>query len=677
MVIFNKCTKVPPIYCIAMVFFVLIGVIQSCIPPQTETSEVKINISEDLTQQYILELSYRQHQDSLYFFLSHPNASYRYLAANALRSFISTEHLDTLLSKLQDPVPEVVGAAAQALGQLGSQGVESGLTDAFVRSDSVGDWVQTNKSILEALGKIGSINQHEYIAQVSTYLPTDTALVTGMARSLYYFSRRKIVSENGVLKAMSLLNANDYKALIRIYAAYYLKNTTLELLSDQSDTLLHFLRVENNSEVRLPLIEAIAKTKNDQVYQYLIEHFDKAKDYREKVAIINNLHHFDKYRNQIRAFILDKLVSGNYHISRSAADYFYAHGSANFARLYWLSAKNTKLLPEVSYRMYAASFRHMPLWHNVRMASMRYELYNQFNGTEDVYNRAKIIMAMGENLDNLAFISDSMFLRTSHPVEETALAEAFSTLIANPLISGFGKQRKQKFVDLIQKGYERLLKTDNVGSLAILAKSMRSSYFQDEKWIQLLSSNLQETQLPKDYESYIEIVKTLDYLQDSTREEEKIDLRRKAWNFNPESQYSKAIVKTTAGTIIMELYPHRAPISVSNFIELAQDGFYNNKTFHRVVSNFVVQTGCNIGDGYGTLDYTISSELANAYYDDPGMVGLASAGFHTESAQWFINMRATPHLNERYTIFARVISGLQVVHQLKIGDKISSIELIQ
>ncbi|MCR9053409.1 MAG: peptidylprolyl isomerase [bacterium] len=134
-------------------------------------------------------------------------------------------------------------------------------------------------------------------------------------------------------------------------------------------------------------------------------------------------------------------------------------------------------------------------------------------------------------------------------------------------------------------------------------------------------------------------------------------------------------INTNRGAITLEMMPEFAPGTVANFIALVRQGFYQDKTIHRVVPNFVIQGGCPRGDGYGSLDYTIRSELPPLYYDEAGYVGMASAGNHTECTQFFITHSPTPHLDGEYTIFARVTDGLEVVHQTQVGDYIKNIEL--
>jgi cyclophilin family peptidyl-prolyl cis-trans isomerase len=136
----------------------------------------------------------------------------------------------------------------------------------------------------------------------------------------------------------------------------------------------------------------------------------------------------------------------------------------------------------------------------------------------------------------------------------------------------------------------------------------------------------------------------------------------------------KAIIKTTKGSITLRLFVEEAPGSVSNFVALAKKKYFNSIYFHRVVPNFVVQAGCNRGDGWGSEDYSIRSEYSQRRYKR-GSVGMASAGKDTEGTQWFITHSPTPHLDGRYTIFAEVIDGMEVVDKIEVSDRIIDVVL--
>ncbi|MGD8412975.1 MAG: HEAT repeat domain-containing protein [Candidatus Latescibacterota bacterium] len=129
-----------------------------------------------------------------------------------------------------------------------------------------------------------------------------------------------------------------------------------------------------------------------------------------------------------------------------------------------------------------------------------------------------------------------------------------------------------------------------------------------------------------------------------------------------------AVIVTEYGQVELELFGDDAIQTVANFINLAEAGFYNGLTFHRVVPNFVVQGGCPRGDGWGDAGYYIRSEFTQHRYDT-GYVGIATDGKDTGGSQFFITLSPQPHLNGRYTIFGRVTKGMDVVWQIDQGDR--------
>lgn len=138
--------------------------------------------------------------------------------------------------------------------------------------------------------------------------------------------------------------------------------------------------------------------------------------------------------------------------------------------------------------------------------------------------------------------------------------------------------------------------------------------------------------------------------------------------------YSTAEIETNKGNFTISFFPEIAPFTVINFIELVQKGYYDGVRFHRVVPNFVIQTGDPKGNGYGGPGYSIRSEFSPLHYDE-GFVGMASSGKDTEGSQFFITHSPQPHLDGRYSIFAKVISGMDIVNSIYLDDFIISIKL--
>ena len=135
-------------------------------------------------------------------------------------------------------------------------------------------------------------------------------------------------------------------------------------------------------------------------------------------------------------------------------------------------------------------------------------------------------------------------------------------------------------------------------------------------------------------------------------------------------------VVTNKGDIIIATDVDECPGSSLAFDSLVASGYYNGKAFHRMVPNFVVQGGCPRGDGYGGMPWTLRTEIGRTPFTR-GSVGLASAGRDTESCQFFITHSAAPHLDGRYTRFGEVVSGMDVVWSLQVGDIMERLERIR
>jgi cyclophilin family peptidyl-prolyl cis-trans isomerase/protein-disulfide isomerase len=145
---------------------------------------------------------------------------------------------------------------------------------------------------------------------------------------------------------------------------------------------------------------------------------------------------------------------------------------------------------------------------------------------------------------------------------------------------------------------------------------------------------------------------------------------------DPEKQYI-AVLHTVKGDIKIELYADKSPLAVNNFVFLARKGWFDGVTFHRVIEGFVAQTGDPSGTGFGGPGYAFSNEISpNLTFDKAGVVGMANAGPDSNGSQFFITYTAIPQLNSGYTIFGRVISGMDdVVENLTVRDPSQSMDL--
>ena len=141
----------------------------------------------------------------------------------------------------------------------------------------------------------------------------------------------------------------------------------------------------------------------------------------------------------------------------------------------------------------------------------------------------------------------------------------------------------------------------------------------------------------------------------------------------------KAIIDTEKGKMKVTFYEKDAPKTVKNFIDLSEKGYYDGLTFHRVIPDFVIQGGCPQGTGVGGPGYKIDCELdGDNQYHDTGVLSMAHAGRNTGGSQFFIchSRNNTSHLDRNHTCFGKVTEGLEVIDQIKEGDKINSITIV-
>ena len=138
----------------------------------------------------------------------------------------------------------------------------------------------------------------------------------------------------------------------------------------------------------------------------------------------------------------------------------------------------------------------------------------------------------------------------------------------------------------------------------------------------------------------------------------------------------KANIETNKGTIKLKLFYEQAPITVSNFINLSNRGYYNNLNFHRVIDDFMIQGGCPQGTGMGGPGYQFTDEFhPDLKHDKGGVLSMANSGPGTNGSQFFITHLATPWLDNNHTVFGEVIdeNSLDIVNQINQGDQITSI----
>lgn len=656
----------------------------ACIPPNQQKAidtDVAIDFS-DLTIQKLYTLQDKLETDSLIRYFNDENPTHRYIAAMAIGSIKDIKALMGLEQLLSDPVDEVRTAAAFSIGQIGDSSATNALIKAFQRQDTLRQAVKFNATILEAIGKVASIKYLKNLATIASYKSTDTLLLEGQAKGIYHFMLRNIVASEGTQKMLSYACDSKIPQETRVVAANYLaraKEITMD--SAASTKISAVMASDNDYRIRIALAKALSKANTNVALYALINQLGRDNDNRVKTACINALGKFSYLT--VSPVIRNYLYSQDLHIAKAAANYYIEYGIATEAATnYWPLAKDTMLLPQVQLMMYQATNRHVsPFMQNTK-GIVNAEIVRKFNAVNSPTLQVVALRALGEYGWNFRFIKEQG-LQVQSPLVRSATVEILGDICRHPsFYRVFGGGSTKVRVEIYSAMLE-ILQIGDPGMTAVAADVLRIpemgfKYFYIKMLDKTFLVNAQnKLKLPKDIETWNELQKTIDFFNGAL-----VATPRKVPSYNEPidwkllnsyNQNITATLQTQYGSVVIDLYKNKAPGTVVNFIQLANNNFYNGKTFHRVVSNFVIQGGCPRGDGYGALDYTIRSEFLPMSWNQEGFIGMASSGPHTEGTQFFINNAPAFHLDGKYTIFGKVRSGMEIIHKIQQGDVIEKV----
>lgn len=655
------------------------AIIHSCVPESSkEITEVNISATDPEIRN-ISDLQDKQDVKGLYKYFRHKNPSYRYRAVIAFASIRKAEAGDSLVNMLSDPAIKVRAAAAYALGQTGEAKYTDRLIAAFRGKDTLDINNEFNASVLEAVGKTGSLPDLRLISTVRTYRNSDTLLLLGQVRAIYRMALRNITCDEGTSRMVELLYADMVPYEVKLLAANYMARAKDLNLSLSKVRLTDIFSRERKPEIRMALATAFGKSKDSDFIAPLKTAMVAENDYRVKCNILRALGAFPYA--EIRDIALAHLKDENLHVAATAAGIFQTNGIVEDVPEYM--KYDTVGIPwQVRSKMNGAVLTHTALYFTKLKSAFTERIIKNMKDAPGVYAKAAYLDAIGKDPFNYPVLVQA-YSRETDQLLKISCIEGLGSILKNENFfrafgNGFGQVKSEILGVLITA-----VNSGDAGQIATAAAILREPALQWKEWLKdlaFMKDAASRLKLPRDVEAYNELQHTISYLEgrenfkaESIPHNHPID-----WSvIEATGDSSIAAIKTEKGVIRVRLFRDQAPGTVANFVDLINKKFYNDKVFHRVVPNFVVQTGCPRGDGYGSLDYTIRSELPATYYDSEGYIGMASAGNHTESTQWFITHSPTPHLDGNYTIFGKVLEGMDVVHKIQIGDKITEIIFVK
>jgi len=594
---------------------------------------------------------------------------HRYYASLAFASVKDTNAIPHLSLRMQiDRSADVRKAAAYALGQIGHEKVSKSLIEAIgIEFDD-----HARATMIEALGKIRTKENIELILSLRS---DDTITDAGIMSGVYQYALR---ANHDSIQQFALEQFDGRSKRAKFYAAHTLARGKFGIAADSlslerfwsifsklqsPDTrnafalvfgkfdldsnpvklyaqtlLLKQITIESDPLVKCNLIRSLSRTGELEAKLFESDMADE---------LIKQVH------PQVLATVSQSLLPVNPKLrSRWYDKSVFLEGSKEYYELlYWQMRKN---LAEGKPNIDAN-------------AKLRHDFYEY----DSSYIALWIIKALSADPANFDFLFGIVMAQGKPFIRSNAMAALVDQ--DRGLISDYPYLRSRIDREVLPLA----LKSGDVGLISYACYAIKDSV-QHIHLLPQLQALSHTMKLPLEMETYIDVQKAIALLSNTNYVKPKpVYAHPVNWDVvkNIRSN-TEVLVKTNKGNFTLRCAVDDAPASVWNFLNLVDSGYYNGKSFHRLVPVFVIQGGCDRGDGWGSPTWSQRAEFSNFKTYTEGSVGLASVGPDTEGYQWFITHSSVPHLTGRYTIFADVVSGQYVIPLLDVGDRIQSIERV-
>lgn len=602
---------------------------------------------QDNALREIHELKNARNTTALIEYLNDPSPQYRAEAAMVLGSVQDTASVHALRALITDEFAEVRMMAAFALGQIGTPAAAHGLIE-LIDNDTT---TVVRTEALEALGKTGTGEAADFLLHYEPNYFFDEA---GHSWGIYRLALKASAGIHHERIMMSRLSSAYEET--RLAAVHFFTRHKAQIDADSLNMLAGLAAKDRSAEVRMAAASAMSNcniTNRQETLATLA-----LQDVHPGVRV-NALRALSKTGGGEHAAI-EALYDSNSNVAIAAADFFRRNpGLAEAERI------RTQALTHPSLTVRGLLFETLLQLDGEPQETILTEIFREIRYNPDC--AVSLVTSLRRTPESRPFL-DSLVFHAEPRIATPALETLFE-------LYALQKSNCTEWQSL----FSRLKDKADTGLLALLGNRLRDPGFAgrpcflvDESWVDLTK----QIKLPSGLEAHIELSEALRDLSDtltiSPISAEFVDPDWAA--LSTFGQQPIAEITTNKGSFSLILLSDDAPVTVSHFVNLASQGFFDGRAFHRVVPNFVIQTGCPRGDGYGSGDELLRSEFSPLHYG-PGVAGIASAGKDTESTQWFVTHCTTPHLDGRYTIFGAVIDGMDVVWELAPDDVIEQITI--
>lgn len=608
-------------------------------------------------------------------FLKDRDAEIRKAAINSIAKIGNENYLLLLESMLNQGNPEFIPELLFAIAQIGTDRAENLLIGFYGKENSKGFEAQVYK----AIGLCGKDPAAEFLKrQLLTGKNKDAAtLITSLA----FVAKR--INDPQTISQFIKQYLNDPNEQARAAAAYYFSR--IETPAALNDLAAARFKADSNAEkYRLKALSKITEnTDPDSVW---------LQELKPQIAAILQS---DKINWRIKFYAIDllKLYTDSSSIDLLADGLSHANPQIRLQAVKTLSGiqgpyARTRLMARYEQFSWAEKGQ-MILGFSATNPGLAYRLAQENLDKGSVYFKELLLQSLGNIGDRKGLDQLKQFLNVS---EKRLRIAAFYELQQKSEIGLSQIQTVLKSGDIVLTYLAAAWIDEHPGLIS--TQDLKNAYalFDEEKDFEIQLKILETMVQSDSVQSAIflkQLVKTTEnrdvYKFVSQRlDEMKISFEPREITQNnlfvPDSltasdQAVFAEIKTEHGTVKIKLFPRAAPATVTNFVRLSENGYFNGLTFHRVVPDFVVQGGDPRGDGWGGPGYSIPCEYNSIEYTR-GSVGMATSGKDTGGSQFFICQSEQPHLTGHYTLFGQVSEGMEIVDKITKDDKILTVTII-
>ncbi|MGD0589958.1 MAG: peptidylprolyl isomerase [Bacteroidota bacterium] len=650
----------------------------------------------------------------------------RYRAAIALANIQNPATIEALAISMKDPMSKVRAAAAFALGQIGSQQADGALLSAVSNENDA----MVLSRILEAIGKSSSPRSLDSVLNLDAMKP-GLFPAKDIALCIARFAIRQIKTERSIRKCFDLTQNKSPEvrsaALFALWRSAPHGFIDLEI-SQEKDRLIR-LAEDSDPMIRMNLATLLSRSKSKDAVEILdtLEQTElKTNDWHAWVQIVRArtllaaedknvfmkyLQYLEMKNDQVKISALQALATLPSNlmsqsdevdsIRQTICRYAGVHSGENetvrgealvtlgkhfpdeLNQFYgWIA--DTHVTPRLKAKLLEGIAQQITREHlNILLAHLNHESIRVAMAAWD-FVKPMLISVANKSPD---FDSTAEFKLFRNVIEDANIAlvkrdigltTVISNLFADTVVWKNIKDRglSGKIIDAFIMACDSLKNPDDAEAKQSIIRALET--MDTLRTVPFLENVLSDPNPAVAAEAAASLHRLTGKDFSARLAQYTIPKRTEEdWNLLesilPEQ---RVCITTNKGVLIIELMKEHAPFTVVNFMKLIKNHFYDGLCFHRVVPNFVVQGGDPRGDGWGGPGYTMRTEVSLVNYER-GSCGMASAGKDTEGCQFFITHISTPHLDGRYTIFAKVVEGMGVADRLQIGDTIQSVRIVR